>query len=197
MTPEQGDRGRSGDASDPVDANPALAAALAAHERGVGGPADVLSALAASRLLIPVVEKPTGGTAHLTSVTVTDSEGRVGMLAFTCTDALKRWDVRARPVPVPTRSAAEAALANGAESLVIDTAGPVSFAVDAPGLRSLAAGWRAHGAWPAAGGVESGGEPDEDEPRPRRVASNHSVVTTAKALVVLVRRAAQSRFRPR
>ncbi|WP_162606088.1 hypothetical protein, partial [Jiangella aurantiaca] len=44
----------------------------------------------------------------------------------------------------------------------IDLAGPIMFAVDAPGLRSLAAGWRPLGPWP---GVE------EAEPTVRAAAA--------------------------
>lgn len=158
-------------------ADPGVVAALNAHERGDGGAADVLSALASSRLLVPVVAvldeledeppAPAGTTAedtslaanalraekssHMATVSTTGRDGRRGMLAFTSVESLRRWDTAARPVPVATRSAAEAALADGAEALVIDLAGPVVFAVDAPELRSLASGWRAHGAWAGAG----------------------------------------------
>lgn len=155
--------------------NEALVAALEAHARGLGGPADVHSALAASRLLIPVVEHESGGVSHLTSVTVTDVDGEPVMLAFTSESALRSWDSHARPVPVPTRSAAEAALANGATSVVIDIAGPVSFAVDAPGLRSLASGWRDHGTWPAAGHASSADEDDTSVETP--VATSEPVDT--------------------
>nr|WP_246402264.1 SseB family protein [Jiangella mangrovi] len=146
-------------------ADPRIVAALAAYDRGEGGSADVLAALAAGRLLIPVVavaesvdatgaEKETAMAAVLT----TGRDGRRGLLAFTCVESLQRWNASARPTPVPTRSAAEAALADGAEALVIDLAGPVTFAVDAPDLRSLASGWRPLGPWP---GVE------EADPAPR------------------------------
>jgi hypothetical protein len=140
-------------------ANPALLAALDAHANGAGGAADVLSALAASRLLIPVLEQESRGVSHLESVMITADDGGPAMPAFTSEATLRRWDSRARPVPVPMRSAAEAALASGAGSLVIDVAGPVTFAVDPQDLRSLAAGWRPHGVWPAAGPT-TGGEPE-------------------------------------
>lgn len=146
MTPEQGhelppqrpDRDDGGP-------NPLLVAALTAHRNGDGGPADVVAALASSRLLIPVLA--VDPQSHLSSVTTTDSSGKTGMLAFTCVDALRRWDPRARPVPIPTRSAAEAALANGSERLIIDVAGPADFTVEVRHLRSLAAGWRPVDAW--------------------------------------------------
>jgi hypothetical protein len=150
---------------DDGSADPRIAAALAAYDRGEGGSADVLAALAAGRLLIPVVAvaesvDATGAEKETAMATVltTGRDGRRGLLAFTCVESLQRWNPAARPSPVPTRSAAEAALADGAEALVIDLAGPVTFAVDAPDLRSLASGWRPLGPWP---GVE------EADPAPR------------------------------
>ncbi|WP_162606677.1 SseB family protein [Jiangella asiatica] len=160
---------------DDGSADPRIEAALAAYGRGEGGPADVLAALAGGRLLIPVVavpaaeaapdEVPTEAVAgekltEMATVLTTGRDGRRGLLAFTCVQALQRWDPEARPTPVPTRSAAEAALADGADALVIDLAGPVVFSVDTAELRSLAAGWRPLGTW--AGLVPT--EPVESEP---------------------------------
>jgi len=143
--------------------NPLLVAALTAHRNGNGGPADVVAALASSRLLIPVLA--VDAQSHLSSVTTTDSSGHSGMLAFTCVDAMRRWDSRARPVPIPTRSAAEAALANGAERLIIDVAGPAEFAVEVSHLRSLAAGWRPVDAWlGATASTPSASSDDQDVP---------------------------------
>ncbi|SDT28140.1 SseB protein N-terminal domain-containing protein [Jiangella sp. DSM 45060] len=142
-------------------ADPRIVAALAAYERGEGGSADVLAALAAGRLLIPVVAvaesvDATGAEKETAMATVltTGRDGRRGLLAFTCVESLQRWNPEARPSPVPTRSAAEAALADGAEALVIDLAGPIMFAVDAADLRSLASGWRPLGPWPGVGHAE-------------------------------------------
>lgn len=146
---------------DDGSADPRIVAALAAYERGEGGSADVLAALAAGRLLIPVVAVPesvdaTGAEKETAMATVltTGRDGRRGLLAFTCVESLRRWNPAARPSPAPTRSAAEAALADGADALVIDLAGPVMFAVDAAGLRSLASGWRPLGPWPGVGEAE-------------------------------------------
>ncbi|HEY9411728.1 MAG TPA: SseB family protein [Jiangellaceae bacterium] len=175
-------------------ADPGVVAALNAHERGDGGVADVLSALASSRLLVPVVavldeleDEPTAPadapaetappaadglraekSSHMATVSTMGRDGRRGMLAFTSVESLRRWDAAARPVPVATRSAAEAALADGAEALVIDLAGPVVFAVDAPELRSLASGWRAHGAWAGAGRAAPAEVVDDHVNRRRR-----------------------------
>ena len=136
-----------------------MAAALAAYASGTGGSADVVAALAVSRLLVPVVAvldeagesgdgSRTDKASHMATVTTTGRDGRRGLLAFTCTESMSRWQARARPVPVSTRDAAEAALADGAEAVVVDLAGPVVFSIEAPDLRALAAGWRALAADP-------------------------------------------------
>jgi hypothetical protein len=162
---------------DDGSADPRIEAALAAFERGEGGAADVLAALAAGRLLVPVVPAPVDAAprgeteekapvsvpsldypvvdehqvskhADLATVSMVGRDGRRGLLAFTSVEALARWNAQARPTPVPTRRAAEAALADGADALVIDLAGPVVFPIDDRNLRSLAAGWRPLSPWP-------------------------------------------------
>ncbi|HEU4543660.1 MAG TPA: SseB family protein [Jiangellaceae bacterium] len=133
--------------------DPRVITALDAYANGNGGSADVLAALATCRLLVPVVavldeagESPDGfrvdKSSHMATVSTTGRDGRRGQLAFTCIESMQRWSPAARPVPVSTRRAAEAALADGADALVIDLAGPVTFSVDAGELRALAAGWR-------------------------------------------------------
>lgn len=149
--------GTPGFQADDGSADPKVLAALDAFANGIGGSADVLAALAAGRLLVPVVAvldeagKSADGVkvdkaSHMATVSTTGRDGRRGQLAFTCTEAMRRWSPAARPVPVTTRRAAEAALADGADALVIDLAGPVTFSVDAGELRALAAGWRPVGA---------------------------------------------------
>jgi hypothetical protein len=136
-----------------------VSATLAAYASGTGGSADVIAALAVSRLLVPVVAvldeagksadgSRTDKASHMATVTTTGRDGRRGLLAFTCIESMSRWQARARPVPVSTRDAAEAALADGAEAVVVDLAGPVVFSIEAADLRTLAAGWRALGTDP-------------------------------------------------
>jgi hypothetical protein len=149
--------GTPGFQADDGSADPKVLAALDAFANGLGGSADVLAALAGGRLLVPVVavldqagESADGvrvdKASHMATVSTTGRDGRRGQLAFTCTEAMWRWNPVARPVPVTTRRAAEAALADAADALVIDLAGPVTFSVDAGELRALAAGWRPVGA---------------------------------------------------
>jgi hypothetical protein len=171
---------RSARSGDVGDADPKVATALAAYASGGGGSADVVAALAVSRLLVPVVavldetgdgahgDLPTDKASHMATVTTAGRDGRRGLLAFTCVDAMRRWRADARPVPVPTRDAAEAALAEGAEAVVVDLAGPVVFAIEAADLRALAGGWRALGGdqdgsiWAATVGMASDSDEEQD-----------------------------------
>ena len=49
-----------------------------------------------------------------------------------------RWRPDARPVPVTARDAARAALADDADALVVDVAGPATLVVTGRPLRALA-----------------------------------------------------------
>ena len=144
------DPGFAGDHGEP---GRALSAALTAYAAGTGSQVDALAAVRASRLLVPVVavlgevEVDSDGLAHdkssdMAAVLLTRPDGRRGLLAFTSAAALTSWNPEARPVPVPTATAARAALQEGADALVVDVAGPVRFPVDGEDLRGLAAGWR-------------------------------------------------------
>jgi hypothetical protein len=147
---------------DDGSAPPSVAAALAAYDAApaTGHPA-ALAELQDSRLLVPVVatlgdvEHDADGRAHdkssdMAAVLVTGRDGRTALLAFTSTASMRDWDSDARPVSVPTRQAARAALQDGADALVVDLAGPVLFAVEGQELRDLADGLvlrRLAGAW--------------------------------------------------
>jgi hypothetical protein len=73
----------------------------------------------------------------MATVTTTGRDGRRGLLAFTCVESMHRWDPKARPVPVPTSLAVQAALADGADAVVVDLAGPVVFAIEGSDLQRL------------------------------------------------------------
>ena len=153
-------------------ADPLVAAALAAYLIAAGDEHAVLVALAASRLLVPVMavladepSRPAGAAAGSRAGNDTtrpdgsaslagngqekDSEmampallgrdGRRALPAFTCLDALRRWQPAARPVPVPAARVFQAAVQDSC-AVVIDVAGPVPLAVDGARLAALAAG---------------------------------------------------------
>jgi type III secretion system (T3SS) SseB-like protein len=137
-----------GFAGDVGDADPDLAAALAAYDRSPGdleAHRAVLGRLHGARLLVPVVallgemEGDHEKTSDMAAVLMKGRDGRTALLAFTSNAALEAWDPEARPVPVTTRHAAQAALQEGADALLIDVAGPVMFVVEGAALRALAA----------------------------------------------------------
>ncbi|GGD20058.1 SseB family protein [Nocardioides daphniae] len=132
--------------------SPALASALEAYAVDPGGFAEVVNALAPSRLLVPVVavlgevEYDERGLAHdkssdMATVLVTGGDGRQALLAFTSTESLHRWNPEARPVPVPAPVAAQSAVQEKAAALVVDIAGPVTFVLEESDLDAFAAGW--------------------------------------------------------
>jgi len=141
-----------GFAGDHGVAAPALVAALAAYAAGTGGHVEALAAVRGARLLVPVVavlgevEVDDAGRAHdktsdMATVLLQGADGRMALLAFTGTASLQAWDPEARPVPVTARTAAQAALQDGAAAIVVDVAGPATFVVEGEDLEGLAHGW--------------------------------------------------------
>jgi hypothetical protein len=130
----------------------ALRSALAAYAGDPGRETDILLALSGARLLVPVVavlgarEIDEQGLAHdktsdMATALLTGRDGRQALLAFTGLDSLAAWRPDARPVPVTTTLAAKSAIQEGAAALVLDVAGPTTYAVEGEVLESLARGW--------------------------------------------------------
>lgn len=141
-----------GHGSDDGSAPPAVADAL--RQVADGAPLEVaLAALCEVRVLVPVVAVPgqveydesglaRDKTADMATVLLTGRDGRRALLAFTDLAALQAWDPAARPAPVSTRQAAQAALAEGADALVVDVAGPVQVPIEGDALHRLVRGQR-------------------------------------------------------
>ncbi len=141
-------------AGDDGSADPALAAALAAHEHGSRAGSAVVTALAGARLLVPVLAQlEASGTteaglhvdkeASAGVVALSTPDGRTALPVFTGVAAMSAWRPDARPVPASAARAAAACLAEGWHVLVVDPGGPVTAVVPAPAVRALASG----GAW--------------------------------------------------
>jgi hypothetical protein len=133
-------------------ADPRVTAALSAYYAGQGSEQDALTALAAARLLVPVVavsgDDPTvkgdraaegDKNSQMVLPTLIGRDGRPAVLAFTGLDTLARWRPNARPVPAESDRVWRAAVADGC-AVVIDVAGPVPVAVEGTRLAALAAG---------------------------------------------------------
>jgi hypothetical protein len=140
-----------GFADDDGATDPALAAALAALGQAAADPALVLNRLLGARVMVPVVavlESAEVGAdglrrekeSAMATVTVAGPDGRRALLAFTSLASLQRWRADARPVLVRGAQAAQAALAERADTLLLDVEGPVPFAVAGADLRMLAYG---------------------------------------------------------
>jgi hypothetical protein len=128
------------------DADQQVAAALAAYQAGRGSEQAALAALAAARLLVPVVAVLADGSAaegdknsEMVLPTLIGNDGRPAVLAFTSVDALARWRRNARPVPAEAARVWQAAATDRC-AVVIDVAGPVPLAVEGARLAALAAG---------------------------------------------------------
>jgi hypothetical protein len=146
--------------------SPAVAAAMAAYADGTGGEHAVLAALAGSRLLVPVLALPgedsiaadeaaAGGDgigphgpvpflagekrSEMATPALVGRDGRRALVAFTCAEAVRRWEPAARPVPVPAVALFQAATEETC-AVVIDIAGPVPVAVEGARLAALAGG---------------------------------------------------------
>jgi hypothetical protein len=116
--------------------------ALAARGGDHSAETDVLllRRVASARWIVPIVAAPAqaqaqvgegGGVVLETStdmavVTLTAPDGRRALPIFTSSAALAAWDAGARPVPVTAARAAQAAVAEGCEVVVVDVGSPVA-----------------------------------------------------------------------
>jgi hypothetical protein len=141
-----------GFAGDEGGADPALSTALAAYAADPGRHLEVFAALQGARLLVPVVavlgqaEVDAAGHARdkssdMATALLTGRDGRQALLAFSSLETLAAWREDARPVPVAASTAARSAVEEGAAALVVDVAGPTSFAVEGNLLEGLSRGW--------------------------------------------------------
>ena len=126
-------------AGDDGKPDPRVAAILKAYAAGREPEQAALTALAGTRLLVPLVERDFGPGREMAFPTLIGRDGRPALLAFTSVDALTRWRSDARPVPVLAAQVWETAVTDSC-AVVIDVAGPVPLAVDGARLGALAKG---------------------------------------------------------
>jgi hypothetical protein len=122
----------SGFETDDGAADPALRSALAS----AADDAALVRAVRASRLLVPVVAAPTevdtsgehavDRSVDMAAVTLVAPDGRRALPVFSGLDALRAWDPQARPVPVTSARAGQAAVTEGCDVVVVDVAGPAT-----------------------------------------------------------------------
>ena len=133
-------------AGDTGEAGREVSQSLAAYAEGTGSEHAALTALAATRLLVPVVallaeanEDGTEKESEMALPTLIGNDGRKAIIAFTGSETLRRWQADARPVPVPASRVWAAAISE-ADAAVIDVAGPVPLVVEGARLHALANG---------------------------------------------------------
>ena len=162
--------GSSPYADDDGSAPPQLAAALAkvADDGVAAGLVDVVRALGAERVLVPVmsqaevVEQVEGLTvdreASTGVVAISAPDGRQVLPVFSSIATMAAWRTDARPVPVQGRQAAASAVNDGWELLVVDPGGPVTVPVPRTAVWALANGQQ----WQPAVAPGDGGELEVD-----------------------------------
>ena len=110
-------------------ADPALVAALDS-----GDQVRFMAALQGARLLVPIVAEPVETAVEdgltvdkqtdMAAVTLVAPDGERALPVFTSLGAIAAWDPQARPVPVTSARAAQAAVSERCDVMVIDVAGP-------------------------------------------------------------------------
>jgi hypothetical protein len=116
--------------NDTGEADAALARAL--HDPG--DERALMAAVADARLLVPIVAEPvaldeSGGLVaekqtDMAAVTLVAPDGQRALPVFTSLESLRAWDPGARPVPVTAARAAQAAVSERCDVMVVDVAGP-------------------------------------------------------------------------
>jgi hypothetical protein len=139
-------------AGDDGSADPRVAAALGAVAAGNGSTAEVVEALAGTRVLVPVLAEleasetvEVGGHAHTVDkeasagiVALQAPDGRTALPVFSSVAAMTAWRKDARPVPTEVARAALSAVDEGWELLVLDAGGPTTVLVPRPAVWALA-----------------------------------------------------------
>lgn len=111
-------------ANDKGEADPSVRKAMA-----IGGIDAIISALTPSRLFIALVAEIAGEPSQgdknsdMSVACLTANDGRLGLLCFTGLDTLTQWNPRARPVPISAPGAAEVALDENTQAIIIDLSG--------------------------------------------------------------------------
>jgi hypothetical protein len=110
-------------------ADPALVAAMA----DPGDERALVAAVASARLLVPIVAEPvstdTSGEhvvekqTDMAAVTLVAPDGTRALPVFSSMQAIAAWDPHARPVPVTAARAAQAAVSERCDVMVVDVAG--------------------------------------------------------------------------
>lgn len=146
--PWEGRRFEHGASSDDDGSAPEmLIEAIRRFRAGDVGEADVVDALRASRLLIPLVahlgeggidERGAEKSQELSIVTVEGPDGRTVLPVFTSVAAMAQWNPSARPVPANAPRVALAAASESTDLVVLDPTSRTEFVIRRPALWAIA-----------------------------------------------------------
>ncbi|WP_353510448.1 SseB family protein [Intrasporangium sp.] len=139
-----------GFSDDRGEADPGLIDALLASgaEPTPEAETELMTRVAAARWLVPVVAVPSEVEEHgglvtdtrsdMAAVTLTAPDGRRALPMFSSLQTLAAWDPAARPVPVRAAAAAQAAISESCDVLVVDVSSPHAAVLRSSMLWSLA-----------------------------------------------------------
>lgn len=138
-------------AGDDGSADPELRQALADWAADAAAEPGLIALLPRARFLVPVVavlgETETGPdglrrekSSEMAVLTLSLPGGRRALPVFSATEHLARWRSDARPVAVSAQQALQAAVQEGAGTLLLDLGGPVEYEITGRALRALATG---------------------------------------------------------
>lgn len=123
-------------------ADAGLRALLAAPASSPAGHARLLRSARLLASVVAVLDEVDGHggekDSHMAVVSMLNDRGERGLLAFTGTDSLAAWNPDARPVPALGRDIARSALADGAQAVIVDVAGPHRVVITGVDLEVLA-----------------------------------------------------------
>lgn len=135
--------------SDDGSADPLLLSEIARFHAAEVGIERVVSQLAKSRVLIPLVadlgESAAGAyqqkvdkSADLSIVSVSTPDNQVAIPVFSSVSAMSAWNPKARPVPVDMPRVCLAAVQEKANRVILDPSSPTEFALRRPAIWAIA-----------------------------------------------------------
>jgi hypothetical protein len=139
-------------AADDGSVPPEVVDVLARRADGAAGIGEIVTCLAAHRVLVPLLEvdggllegddaDPCAGSDRaVAAVSVREPDGSPVGLAFTGMSPLLAWDSSARPLPVEATRAAGAILAEGGRTLMVDPGSAHALRIEGVALARLASG---------------------------------------------------------
>lgn len=139
-------------AGDDGSCDPGLSAALEAYGRGDGSVTQVVTALAGTRVLVPVLAEletadvvEVGDHRHTVDkeasagiVALRAPDGRTALPVFSSVASMAAWRPDARPVPSDMARAALSAVTEQWELVVLDPGGPTTVLIPRPAVWALA-----------------------------------------------------------